>query len=141
LSLYEEFTACPEALEDKAQLAQLNLVFSIAAQSSDVPFQQDITSFNAQWQAALDSFLMDNDILTLQCLLLAQISTLQSGDYSRLLKYKALAVSLSQRLGLHQSQKRFSMGTLTVETRKKLFWTLYTLDWFVLLSTVDVYSC
>jgi hypothetical protein len=132
LSLYEEFTACPEAVEDKAQLAQLNLVFSIAAQSSDVPFQQDIASFDAQWHAALDSFLMDNDILTLQCLLLAQIASLQSGDYAKLLKYKALAVSLSQRLGLHQSQKRFSMGTLTVETRKRLFWTLYTLDWYVI---------
>ena len=132
LSLYEEYVACPEAMEDKSQLAQLNLVFTIAAQSSDLPFQQDIESFNAQWQAALETFLMDSNIATLQCLLLALIASLQSGDYSRVMKYKALAVSLSHRLGLHQSQKRFTLGTLTVETRKKLFWTLYTLDWYVL---------
>lgn len=130
LSLYGEYVACPEAVEDKTQLAQLNLVFAIAAQSSDVPFYEEIKSFKAQWQAALDTFLMDSNISTLQCLLLAQMACLQSGDYARLLKFKALAVSLSQRLGLHQSQKRFTLGTLTVETRKKLFWTLYTLDWY-----------
>lgn len=73
--------------------------------------------------------MMDDSISTLQCLLLAQIACLQSGDYGRLSKYKGLAVSLCQRLGLNQSQKRFTLGTLTCETRKKLFWTLYTLDW------------
>jgi hypothetical protein len=31
---------------------------------------------------------------------------------------------------LHQSQKRFSFGALTIETRKKVFWTLYTVDCF-----------
>jgi hypothetical protein len=52
-------------------------------------------------------------------------------DYKRLQHYKGIAVGLSHRLGLHQSQKRFSFGALTIETRKKVFWTLYTLDWFV----------
>jgi hypothetical protein len=91
----------------------------------------DIDSFEAQWQAALEHFLMDNSMSTLQCLVLAQIYCLQRADYARLLKYKGLAISLSHRLGLHQSQKRFALGSLTSETRKKLFWTLYTLDWYV----------
>lgn len=52
-----------------------------------------------------------------------------SGDYTNLLQYKGLALSLSQRLGLHQSQKRFSFDSLASETRKKVFWTLYTVDW------------
>jgi hypothetical protein len=73
---------------------------------------------------------MDNDVATLQCLVLAQIFCLLKADYSRLLKYKGLAVGLSQRLGLHQSQKRFALGALTSETRKKVFWTLYTVDWY-----------
>ena len=55
---------------------------------------------------------------------------MQKGDCSQLLTYKALAVSLACRLGLPQSQKRFSLGTLTCETRKKVFWTLYTIDCF-----------
>lgn len=90
---------------------------------------EEIESFDSQWEAALELFLMDGSIVTLQTLLLAQICCLQKTDYARLLKYKGVAISLSQRLGLHQSQKRFALGALTSETRKKLFWTLYTLDW------------
>ena len=90
---------------------------------------QDVDSFEAQWQSAIESFLMENDVATLQCLVLAQIFCLLRADYSRLLKYKGLAVGLSQRLGLHQSQKRFALGALTSETRKKAFWSLYTVDW------------
>lgn len=90
---------------------------------------QDVDSFEAQWQSAVESFLMDNDVATLQCLVLAQIFCLLRADYSRVLKYKGLAVGLSQRLGLHQSQKRFALGALTSETRKKVFWSLYTVDW------------
>jgi hypothetical protein len=90
---------------------------------------QDVDSFEAQWQSATESFLMENDVATLQCLVLAQIFCLLRADYSRMLKYKGLAVGLSQRLGLHQSQKRFALGALTSETRKKVFWSLYTVDW------------
>jgi hypothetical protein len=72
---------------------------------------------------------MDNSMTTLQCLTLAQLSCLLSADYPRLLKYKGLSVSLSHRLGLHQSQKRFALGALTMETRKKVFWSLYAVDW------------
>lgn len=72
---------------------------------------------------------MDNDLATLQCLILAQVYCLLQGDYSPVLKYKGLAVSLSQRLGLHQSQKRFALGALASETRKKVFWSLYSVDW------------
>ena len=52
------------------------------------------------------------------------------GDYGKLSYYTGVAANLSNRLGLHQSQKRFSLGALTRETRKKVFWTLYTLDAF-----------
>jgi Fungal specific transcription factor domain len=73
--------------------------------------------------------MMEDSLVTLQCLVLAQLSCLLSADYSRLLRYKGFAIGLSQRLGLHQSQKQYSFGALTSETRKKVFWTLYTLDW------------
>ena len=43
LSLYEEYVSCPEAMEDKRSLAQLHLVFGIAALSSDV---RTLTSAN-----------------------------------------------------------------------------------------------
>lgn len=145
LALYEQYVAGPDTLTDKKSIAKLNLVFGIAALSSDVSTSpslretitdvrqprdgQDVDSFEAQWQSAMESFLMDNDVATLQCLVLAQIYCLLKADYSRLLKYKGLAIGLSQRLGMHQSQKRFALGALTSETRKKVFWTLYTVDW------------
>ncbi|KAI2480830.1 C6 transcription factor FacB [Pyrenophora tritici-repentis] len=128
LILYEQYVASPDTMSDKKAIAQLNLVFGIAALSSDPRDGQDIESFEAQWQSAIESFFMENDITTLQCLILAQIFCLLRADYSRLLKYKGLAIGLSQRLGLHQSQKRFALDALTSETRKKVFWTLYTVD-------------
>ncbi|KAL1655464.1 DNA-binding transcription factor cat8 [Didymella pomorum] len=128
LGLYEQYVSNPEELTDKKSIAKLNLCFGIAALSSDSRDGDDVASFEAQWQSAIDTFLMDNDLDTLQCLVLAQIYSLLKGDYSRVLKYKGLAVSLSQRLGLHQSQKRFALGALTSETRKKVFWSLYSVD-------------
>ncbi|KAF2470098.1 transcriptional activator protein-like protein acu-15 [Lindgomyces ingoldianus] len=128
LSLYEQYVASPDTMVDKKSIANLNLVFGIAALSSDPRDGQDVESFEAQWQNAIESFLMDNDLATLQCLVLAQIHCLLKADYARLLKYKGLAISLAQRLGLHQSQKRFALGALTSETRKKVFWSLYTVD-------------
>jgi len=83
----------------------------------------------SQWQPALEAVVEENSLPTLQCLILAQIYCIAKADYNKLLHYKGLAISVSHRLGLHQSQKRFSLGVLTLETRKKVFWTLYTLDW------------
>jgi hypothetical protein len=129
LHLYEDYTIAPDAITDKRLLAQLHLVFGIAALSNQSHHTEELASIERQWRAALDSFIMTDSLVTLQCLTLAIIYCLQAADHSGLLKFKSLAVSLSQRLGLHQSQKRFALGALTSETRKKVFWTLYTLDW------------
>jgi hypothetical protein len=127
LQLYESFTTAREPLEDKTSLAQLYLVFGIAAlASSSSP--SEVESFEAQWQEALSSILLDDNLPTLQCLVLAQLFCLLKGDNSRLLKYRSIAIGLSQRLGLQQLQKRYSFGPLVAETRKRTFWTQYTLD-------------
>lgn len=128
LALYNRYTAEPEAISDKAEIAQLNLVFGIAALSSDARASFDLESFEIQWKAAIDGILSENSMATMQALVLAQIFCVQQGDLTRLLTYKGLSSTLSARLGLHQSQKRFALGTLTCETRKKVFWTLYTVD-------------
>ena len=72
---------------------------------------------------------MDNTIITLQCLILALIYCTVRADYKRLQHYKGIDIGMSHLLGLHQSQNRFSFGALHIETRKKVFWTLYTIDW------------
>ncbi|KAI2638872.1 fungal-specific transcription factor domain-containing protein [Hypomontagnella submonticulosa] len=130
LRLYEEFVADSEKVKNNHKLAQLYLVFSIAALSSEHPDSEQIAACEAQWQRALDAVIMDNTMNTLQCLVLALMYCTIRADYKRLQHYKGVAVGLSHRLGLHQSQKRFSFGALTIETRKKVFWTLYTLDCF-----------
>lgn len=129
LHIYEEFVADADKLKSHHKIAQLYLVFSIAALSSDLPDTEQIAACEMQWQKALDAILMENTMNTLQCLILALMYCTIRADYKRLIHYKGVAVALSHRLGLHQSQKRFSFGALTIETRKKVFWTLYTLDW------------
>ena len=129
LHLYEEYMATPDDMKDNHKLAQLHLVFGIAGLSADLPDRDRIAVCENQWRLSLESVLMDNTLLTLQCLILALIHCISKGDYARLQHYKGIAVGLSHRLGLHQSQKRFSFGALTIETRKKVFWSLYTVDW------------
>ena len=78
--------------------------------------------------SALESFITETSLVNLQCLALVQLFCLQKGDYSKLLHYKSIAIGVLHRLGLHQSQKAFAVGALTSELRKRVFWTLYTLD-------------
>ncbi|KAM0295574.1 hypothetical protein ACHAO9_000655 [Fusarium lateritium] len=130
LHVYEEFVADPEKIKSNHKLAQLYLVFNIAGLSSDNPDLPQLADCEQQWQTALDTILMENTMNTLQCLALALLYCTMRADYKRIQHYKGIAISLSHRLGLHQSQKRFSFGPLTTETRKKVFWTLYTLDCF-----------
>ncbi|CAK7266715.1 DNA-binding transcription factor cat8 [Sporothrix epigloea] len=130
LRIYDDFVSNAEKVKSSHKLAQLYLVFAIAALSSDQPDLEEIAACEQQWQCALDAILMENTILTLQCLVLAILYCSIRADYKRLQYYKGIAIGLSHRLGLHQSQKRFSFGALTIETRKKVFWTLYTLDCF-----------
>lgn len=129
LTLYEKYVADSDSVTDKAEIAQLNLVFGVAALSSGTRASEDLESFESQWKAAMDVVLTENCMATLQALILAQVYCIQQGDLTRLLTYKGLSTTLSARLGLHQSQKRFALGTLTCETRKKVFWTLCTVDW------------
>ncbi|KAJ2893934.1 putative transcriptional activator protein acu-15 protein [Zalerion maritima] len=130
LRVYEEFVADPEKIKSSHKVAQLYLVFSIAGLSIGTTDMEQLAACEVQWQKALESILMDNTMHTLQCLVLALMYCTVRADYKRLQHYKGIAVGLSHRLGLHQSQKRFSFGALTIETRKKVFWTLYTLDCF-----------
>lgn len=127
LKIYGEYVVDADSVSDKASLAHLNLVFGIAALSSDSA-PDELEAFEQQWRTALDTIMNENSVETLQALVLAQMYCLQKGDLSRLLTYKGLSTTLSARLGLHQTQKPFALGPLVCETRKKLFWTLYTLD-------------
>lgn len=135
----------PGAGLSKHAIAQLFLIFSIMAEHSDVghsltscegpklTFRQghdshDQASYDIQWQRALNEILLESTLETLQCLVLAQIYCCVRGDYSKLLQYKSLAAGICFRLGLNQSQKKFSLTPLVTEMRKRVFWCAATLD-------------
>ncbi|OAA45675.1 Transcriptional activator protein acu-15 [Metarhizium rileyi] len=130
LRLYEEFVADPEKVKCHHKIAQLYLVFGIAGISSEQPDYPQLAVCEKQWTKAIESLVLEATMSTLQCLILALLYCAIRADNKRVQHFKGLAIGLSHRLGLHQSQKRFSFGALTLETRKKVFWTLYTLDCF-----------
>jgi hypothetical protein len=129
LGIYEEFVADPDKVRGSHKIAQLHLVFCLAGLSLETSDHNQLALSERQWMSALETLQAESTMHTLQCLLLALLYSAMRADYDKVQYYKALAVSLSHRLGLHQSQKRFAFGPLTIETRKKVFWTLYTLDW------------
>ncbi|KAG5928617.1 hypothetical protein E4U42_000332 [Claviceps africana] len=130
LRVYEEFVSDPGRVKCRHKMAQLYLVFAIAGVSSQNPDWQQIAVCEQQWDKAVQSLVLESTLSTLQCLILALLYCTLRADNKRIQHFKGLAVGLSHRLGLHQSQKRLSFGALTLETRKKVFWTLYTLDCF-----------
>jgi Fungal specific transcription factor domain len=87
--------------------------------------------FDSQWQRSLNSIIMDSTVETLQCLVLAQLYCFSRGDYNKLLQYKSLAVGIALRLGLNQNQRKFSLGPLGSEMRKRSFWCVYCLDRYI----------
>ncbi|KAL8992338.1 MAG: hypothetical protein Q9169_007177 [Polycauliona sp. 2 TL-2023] len=129
LHVYTQYMADPEGFSDEHAITQLNLVFCISAQS--IPGNQShVEGFEQQWRESLEKVVAGNTLATLQCLLLAQLNCIAKADYSTLLHYKNIAINLAQPLGLHQSQESFPLDPVTSETRKKVFWTLYTVDCF-----------
>ncbi|KAK2746472.1 hypothetical protein FQN57_003098 [Myotisia sp. PD_48] len=147
LKVYGRYTINPDSIEDdKYALTQLNLIFGIAAISSTSRVPQDPSFFERNWTPKLEALTKDVSLTALQCYVLAQIYYLVKSDYTSLLRYRSLGVSICLHLGLHQSQKRFSFNPLVSETRKRVFWCQYTLDRFaaaltglpVMLSESDI---
>ncbi|KAL1862268.1 DNA-binding transcription factor cat8 [Paecilomyces lecythidis] len=131
LKTYDHYLTDADSLaSNKYAVAQLNLIFGIAALSARSRTNQDPAFFEQNWYPALESLSGDVSIATLQCYILAQMYCTAKADYKALSRYRGLAVGLVHQLGLHQSQKRFSMNPLTSETRKKVFWCQYVLDRF-----------
>lgn len=146
LKAYEQYLNSPDSLKHNLPvLAQLNLIFGVAALSSNVcttfsSFEvalankeqsrttQDPTFFEENWTGTLDNLLGESSIGALQCYVLAQMYCMIKSDYKSLLRYRALAVDICHQLGLHESQDEAAFNPLDGETRKKVFWCQYVLD-------------
>ncbi|OJJ07752.1 hypothetical protein ASPVEDRAFT_877887 [Aspergillus versicolor CBS 583.65] len=120
LRIYEKYLSNPGSFrENMIELAQLYLVFSIAALPVTSRSSRDPVLFEGIWLPILQSLSGNISILTLQCYVLAQVYCMTKGDYSTLLHYRLLAVGLCHQLNLHESQKGFESNPLLAETRKK----------------------
>ncbi|KAL4958785.1 C6 transcription factor FacB/Cat8 [Aspergillus stella-maris] len=136
LKAYEQYLSNSESFQgNKHEVAQLNLIFAVAALSAGSRTNQDPTLFEENWSPILESLSGDISLPTLQCYVLAQMYCLTKGDYSSLLRYRGLAVGLCHQLKLQKSQKHFSSNALQAESRKKVFWCQYVLDRFCAIST------
>ncbi|KAJ5956862.1 hypothetical protein N7501_011141 [Penicillium viridicatum] len=130
LKAYEQYLNNAETLQRNPHvMAQLNLIFGIAALSSMSRTNQDPTFFEENWSATLDSFSGETSVSSLQCFVLGQIYCMTKGDYRTLLRYRALGVDICHQLGMHETQES-SGNPLEDETRKKVFWSQYVLDRF-----------
>ena len=130
LKAYEQYLNNTETLQRNPHvMAQLNLIFGIAALSSMSRTNQDPTFFEENWSATLDSFSSETSISSLQCFVLGQIYCMTKGDYRTLLRYRALGVDICHQLGMHENQES-SGNPLEDETYKKVFWSQYVLDRF-----------
>ncbi|KXG49157.1 Transcription factor [Penicillium griseofulvum] len=130
LKAYGQYVNNAETLQrDPHVMAQLNLIFGIAALSSMSRTNQDPTFFEENWSATLDSLSGETSVSSLQCFVLGQIYCMTKGDYRTLLRYRALGVDICHQLGMHENQES-SANPLDDETRKKVFWSQYVLDRF-----------
>ncbi|KAL4770291.1 fungal-specific transcription factor domain-containing protein [Aspergillus nidulans var. acristatus] len=129
LKAYEQYLSNSEHIQgNKHEMAQLNLIFAVAALGAISRTNQDPTLFEENWSSILESLHADISIPTLQCYVLAQMYCLTKGDYTSVLRYRGVAVGICHQLKLQKSQKAFSSNALLAETRKKVFWCQYVLD-------------
>ncbi|EPS25265.1 hypothetical protein PDE_00198 [Penicillium oxalicum 114-2] len=131
LKAYGEYLNELDSFQRNVQLmAQLNLIFGIAALSSQSRTHQDPSFFEQNWTVCLDSFIGETSIEVLQCFVLAQLYCMTKRDYRALLRYRALAVDICHQLELHHNPRSAKSNPLEAETRKKVFWCQYTVDRF-----------
>lgn len=131
LRLYGQFLAEPDARSlggNKLAVAQLFLIFEIAAHSSSSKARPNTASYELQWRKALSSASSTPSLAVLQCHVLAQLCYLLKADYHHLLRHRGYAVSLCHQLGLHQGHRVHSFSPFEAESRKKVFWCQYVLD-------------
>ena len=135
LRIYEQYLIDPEAghwHSNKHAIAQLYLIFDIAALSSISRLKQSTTSYEIQWRKALHSTSSTACLPLIQCHVLAQLYYLLRADYTHLARHRAIGVSMCHQIGLHEDHKYHSLPPLEAETKKKVFWSQYVLDKYVL---------
>ncbi|KPI43249.1 Transcriptional activator protein acu-15 [Cyphellophora attinorum] len=138
LRVYENYLAGPDAgnwQSNKQAIAQLFLIFEIAALSSGHQLKSNCPTYENQWRRALYATSAAPNVAAIQSHVLAQLCYLLRGDYPQLARHRGIAVGMCHQLGLHQGHKYHTHGVFEAETRRKVFWCQYTLDKFASAAT------
>lgn len=138
LRVYEQYLADPDAYllqTNRHGIAQLFLIFEIAAHSASSKARPNTTAYELQWRKALSSVSSVPSVATIQCHILAQLVYLLKADYPHLLRHRAYSVSMIHQMSFHQGHKCHSLPVFEAETGKKLFWCQYVLDKFASAAT------
>lgn len=138
LRIYENYLAGPDAgnwHSNKQAIAQLFLIFEIAALSSGHQLKSACPTYENQWRKALYATSTAPSVASIQSHVLAQLCYLLRGDYAQLLRHRGIAIAMCHQLGLHQGHKYHAYGVFDAEVRRKVFWCQYTLDKFTSAAT------
>lgn len=116
------------------------LVLSLGSLASKDKSQQamaESAKLEADWKRAFTSQLQTTPSLaTVQALVLAELYSLHTGQLADVWHYRMMAVSMTQRLGLHRCHKSLKLSNgnqlsfYDQEMRRRLFWVTYSLDCF-----------
>ena len=128
LQLYSKHLADPTSTVGACGIAQLNLVWSLAASSNDL-YQSLVLQFESHWMLALDAIIRDTSISTMQCVALAQLYCL-ARSHDRLAYYRSLGVGMLARCISEQRRRGRPADAPTKAATNKIICTMYTLDSF-----------
>ncbi|CAG1980905.1 unnamed protein product [Fusarium graminearum] len=115
------------------KLAQIYLVIDIAGLSSNATDPEQFPTATQTWRDALSSSFPHKSIHALQTLTLATLCCIVRAERDGAIHYRNRAICLSNILALHRDCPHNldePCSTLTLEMKKRVFWTLYTLDCF-----------
>lgn len=110
---------------------------SLTSKDKSQSAMAESAKLEADWKRAFTSQLQTTPSLaTVQALVLAELYSLHTGHMDDVWHFRMMAVSMTQRLGLHRCHKSLKLHNgdrlpfYEQEMRRRIFWVTYTLDCF-----------
>lgn len=110
---------------------------SLASKDKSAQAMADCCKLEQDWKRAFTPQLQTTaNLATVQALVLAELYSLHTGSMDDVWHFRMMAVSMTQRLGLHRCHKSLrlpngsQLSFYEQEMRRRLFWVTYSLDCF-----------
>lgn len=136
-----EVTGNYDALKGKEMFFVVALLVlalgSLASKDKSTQAMVESNKLEQDWKRMFTSQMQNTPSLdTVQALVLAELYSLHTGNKNDIWHYRMLAVSMTQRLGLHRCHKSLKLHNgnqlsfYDQEMRRRCFWVAYSLDCF-----------